>query len=84
MDGKKFTTDPSIVDKSFSFAYRPDIDTSGLYELIIPAGSHKFDFRYQETNLRRIADILSLVGLISALVALFPPKRFKEESLVPI
>lgn len=70
MDNKKFANDASLVDKSFSFAYRPNIDTSGLYDLIVPAGNHEFALRYQETPLRKTADFISLLSLITALVVI--------------
>ena len=70
MDDQQFLNDHSLVDKSFDFTYRPDIDTSGLYDLIVPAGSHHFILKYQETLLRRMANIISIVSLTLALIVI--------------
>ena len=70
MDGKNFTNDKSLVNKSFSFAYRPNVDTSGLYDLIVPAGNHQFTFKLEETKLRKTANYLSLSSFLLACVAI--------------
>ena len=77
IDGQKFTDDYSLVDESFYFTYRPDIDTSGLYDLIVPPGKHNFIFKYQETPLRASANAISALSLILAL-AIIVKKRHAE------
>lgn len=69
-DGQKFTNDLSLVDNSYRFTYRPNVDTSGLYDIIVPAGSHQFLFKYQETPLRTAANIISIVSLTLALLTI--------------
>ena len=68
MDDKKFVSDPTHVDKSYDFAYRPKVDTSGLYDIIVPSGQHQFVFKYKETLPRRIVNIISFVSLALALI----------------
>jgi len=67
MDGQKFVNDPTLVDKSYSFAYRSRVDTSGLSDLIVPQGQHNFIFKYKETSLRNLANILSILSILLAL-----------------
>ena len=75
-DGKKFTNNKNLVDKSFSFAYRPNVDTSGLYDIIVPAGNHQFTFRLEETRLRRTANYLSLFSFsLACMIIIFKRKQ---------
>ena len=67
MDGQKFVNDPTLVDKSYSFGYRSRVDTSGLSDLIVPQGQHNFIFKYKETSLRNLANILSILSILLAL-----------------
>jgi len=70
MDGQKFVNNPTLVDKSYNFSYRPKVDTSGLYDLIVPPGQHHFVYKYKETLLRNVANTISIISFTLVLFAI--------------
>ncbi len=51
---------------------------SGLMTVALPAGEHTVDLKWQSTPVRRIADLISLVSLITVIFLFFPMIRFKK------
>jgi hypothetical protein len=49
---------------------------NGIIQMEVPAGEHTIDFYWRETMLRRIADWISLVGIIVVALLFFLPKKF--------
>ncbi len=77
MDDQKFVSDTTLVDRSYDFTYRPKVDTSGLYDLIVPAGQHYFVLKYEENPLRVTANVISAVSLMLAILAIIKRRYAK-------
>ena len=55
----------------------------GLMTVSVPAGEHTIELRFEDTPLRRLSKLISLLGLTTAIVLLVAAARINEDAAQP-